>query len=92
MIPDLRVVNSSPLLGVELTKKKKKVLDQKLAITVVLKCLQDSQNRVKALLMIRHYVNNRFHLDGFVLTWPSNVPESGLFWQVNHSDCKRFEA
>lgn len=62
------------------------------ARTVVLQCLQDPQSRVKALLLIRQHVNNRFRLDGFVLTWLCNMPASGLFWQVDRSDCRLCEA
>lgn len=81
---------SSPTVGIELTFKKC-VLDRA-ARTIVLQCLQDPQSHVKALLLIRQHVNNRFRLDGFVLTWLCNMPASGLFWQVNRSDWELCEA
>lgn len=53
-------------------------------------CLQGLQNWVEALLMIWHHANNRFCLDGFVLTWLCNIPEF-LSWQTHPSFCKHFE-
>lgn len=58
------------------------------AIAVVLKCLQGP---ISALLMTRHYANNRFGLDGFVLTGPCNMPQCSVlaskpfWWQTSWS-------
>ena len=58
------------------------------ALLIVLKSLQGPAESLRALLMIRHYANNRFRLDGFVLTWLCSMTETVLFGQVDHSDCR----
>ena len=58
------------------------------ALLIVLKSLQGPAESLRALLMIRHYANNRFRSAGFVLTWLCSMTETVLFGQVNHSDCR----